>query len=46
MFLPKNVTTFHEKEDGLIQFCLSPHIRGVIAIVVTINRLKKVTIDN
>ena len=29
--LPKNVTTFHEKEDGIIQFCLRPHRRGVIA---------------
>ena len=30
--LPKNVTTFHEKEDGIIQFCLRPHKRGVIAL--------------
>ena len=29
--LPKNVTTFHEKEDEIIQFCLRPHRRGVIA---------------
>ena len=23
--LPKNVTTFHRQQDGIIQFCLSPN---------------------
>ena len=30
--LPKNVTTFHGKEDGIINFSLSPHKRGVLAL--------------
>jgi len=30
--LPKNVTTFHWKEDGIIHFCLSPNKRGVLAL--------------
>ena len=31
-FLPKNVTTFHGKQDGTIHFCVSPYIRGVLAL--------------
>ena len=27
--LPKNVTTFHEEQDGIIHFCLSPYKMGV-----------------
>ena len=30
--LPKNVTTFHGKQDGTIHFCVSPYIRGVLAL--------------
>ena len=26
------LTNFHEKEDGIIQFCHRPHKRGVIAL--------------
>ena len=32
MFFTKNVTTFREKQDGIIHFCLSPHKRGVKAL--------------
>ena len=28
--LPKNVITFHGQQDGIIHFCLSPHVRGVL----------------
>ena len=31
-FLPKNVTTFHGEQDGIIHFCLSPNERGVLAL--------------
>ena len=31
-FLPKNVTTFHGQQDGIINFCLSPNKMGVLAI--------------
>ena len=27
--LPKNVTTFHKEQDGIIHFCLSPYKMGV-----------------
>ena len=30
--LPKNVTTFHGQQDGIINFCLSPNKMGVLAI--------------
>ena len=30
--LPKNVTTFHGQQDGIIHFCLSPNKRGVLAL--------------
>ena len=30
--LPKNVTTFHRQQDGIIHFCLSPNKRGVLAL--------------
>ena len=30
--LPKNVTTFHGEQDGIIHFCLSPNKRGVLAL--------------
>ena len=30
--LPKNVTTFHGQQDGIIHFCLSPNNRGVLAL--------------
>ena len=30
--LPKNVTTFHGQQEGIIHFCLSPNKRGVLAI--------------
>ena len=30
--LPKNVTTFHGKEDGIIHFCLTLHKWGVLAL--------------
>ena len=30
--LPKNVTTFHREQDGIIHFCLSPNKRGVLAL--------------
>ena len=30
--LPKNVTTFHRQQDGIIHFCLSLNKRGVLAI--------------
>ena len=29
--LPKNVTTFHGQQDGIIHFCLTPNKRGVLA---------------
>ena len=41
--LPKNVTTFHGKEDGIIHFCLRPHKRGVLALWIYI--LTKKIID-
>ena len=34
--LPKNVTTFHRQEDGIIHFCLSPNKRGVLALLIYI----------
>ena len=30
--LPKNVTTFHGQQEGIIHFCLSPNKRVVLAI--------------
>ena len=30
--LPKNVTTFHREQDGIIHFCLSPNKRGGMAL--------------
>ena len=30
--LPKNVTTFHRQQDGIIHFCLSPNKRDVLAL--------------
>ena len=30
--LPKNVTNFHKKQDGIIQFCHRPNKMGVIAL--------------
>ena len=30
--LPKNVTTFHREQDGIIHFCLSPNKRDVLAL--------------
>ena len=30
--LPKNVTTFHGQQDGIIHFCLTPNKRGVLAL--------------
>ena len=30
--LPKNVTTFHGQQDGIIHFYLSPNKRGVLAL--------------
>ena len=30
--LPKNVTTFHWQQEGIIHFCLSPNKWGVLAI--------------
>ena len=30
--LPKNVTTFHGQQDGIIHFSLSPNKRGVLAL--------------
>jgi hypothetical protein len=30
--LPKNITTFHRQQDGIIHFCLSPNKRGVLAL--------------
>ena len=30
--LPKNVTTFHRQQDGIIHFCLSPNKWGVLAL--------------
>ena len=30
--LPKNVTTFHRQQDGIIHLCLSPNKRGVLAL--------------
>ena len=32
MFFSKNVTTFHGKEDGIIQFCHSLYKGGVIPL--------------
>ena len=29
--LPKNVTTFHREQDGIIHFCLSPYKSGLLA---------------
>ena len=29
---PKNVSTFHGKEDGIIHFCLSPHKVGILVL--------------
>ena len=34
--LPKNVTTFHRQQDGIIHFCLSPNKRVVLAIQIFI----------
>ena len=34
--LPKNVTTFHRQQDGIIHFCLSPNKRGVLALQIYI----------
>ena len=28
-YLPKNVTTFHGEQDGIIHFCLSPNKMGI-----------------
>ena len=41
--LPKNVTTFHGKEDGIIHFCLRPDKRDVLALWIYI--LTKKIID-
>ena len=30
--LPKNVTTFHRQQDGIIHFCLSPNKRDVLVL--------------
>ena len=30
--LPKNVTTFHRQQDGIIHFCLSPNKWGALAL--------------
>ena len=35
--LPKNVTTFHRQQDELIHFCLSPNIKGVLALWIYIS---------
>ena len=32
-YLPKNVTTFHGEQDGIIHFCLRPHKRGVFGFL-------------
>ena len=34
--LPKNVTTFHGEQDGIIHFCLSPNKKGVLALTIYI----------
>ena len=34
--LPKNVTTFHKQQDGIIHFYLSPKERGVLALWINI----------
>ena len=34
--LPKNVTTFHKQQDGIIHFYLSPNKRGVLALWINI----------
>ena len=34
--LPKNVTTFHRQQDGIIHFCLTPNRRGVLALLIHI----------
>ena len=30
--LPKNVTTFHRQQDGIIHFCPSPNKRGILVL--------------
>ena len=32
--LPKNVTTFHRQQEGIIHFCLSPPKNGVLALCI------------
>ena len=32
--LPKNVTTFHRQQEGIIHFCLSPQKNGVLALCI------------
>ena len=38
--LPKNVTTFHREQDGIIHFCLSPNKSGVLALWIFIFTIK------
>ena len=44
--LPKNVTTFHGEQDGIIHFCLSPNKRGVLALWIYIFTKKIMTFPN
>ena len=39
--LPKNVTSFHGQQDGIIHFCLSPNKRVVLALWIY-NFIKKI----
>ena len=44
--LPKNVTTFQRQQDELIHFCLSPNIRGVLALWIYICTKMIMTFSN
>ena len=43
--LPKNVTTFHGKQDGIINFCLIPNWRGVSALLTFKSTVPRSLID-
>ena len=34
--LPKNVTTFHRQQDGILHFCLTPNGKGDLALLIHI----------
>ena len=34
--LPKNLTTFHRQQDGIIHFYLNPNKKGVLVLIIYI----------